>query len=271
MRILIADDQNEIRLLTKQHFESHGHQVVDVATGKDALRVIREGHFDAVLLDEEMPGMTGTQVLLALRSHEAHTAAVPFIALTGYNSEPDQLRLLQAGFDHVIGKPFRLDRLESIVHAAVQRKRGSLLPRAIMACPSPPTDEALTRVGGDPQLLARVARVFLRDLPTRMRAMEKSIRHKRADTLAAQAHGLKGSLGVLAADAAATFCSKLQECAQNDNFTDALPTFAALQVAIAELEPNLRGYTGQRRTAGPDALPHPKTKRRTPDSKRKKP
>jgi CheY-like chemotaxis protein len=271
MRILLADDQNEIRLLTKQHLESRGHLVVDVATGKDALWAIREQRFDVVLLDEEMPGMTGTQLLRALRLHDALASSIPFIALTGYNSEPEQQRLLQAGFDQVIGKPFRLDQLEARLLAEIQRKSGSLPPSSSTARPSPPVGDALARVGGDPQLLARVARIFLRDLPARMKAMEKSIRLKRAHMLAAQAHGLKGSLGVLAADAAAALCCKLQECAQNDNFTDALPTFAALQVAIAELEANLRGYAGQRRTIGPDAPPYPKTKRRTPDSKRKKP
>jgi CheY-like chemotaxis protein len=271
MRILLADDQNEIRLLTKQHLESRGHLVVDVATGKDALRAIREERFDVVLLDEEMPGMTGTQILRALRPHDVQRSAIPFIALTGYNSEPDQQRLLQAGFDQVIGKPFRLDQLEALLLAEIQRRRGSPPPPPSTARSSPPVGDALARVGGDPQLLARVARIFLRDLPTRMKAMEKSIRQKRADILARQAHGLKGSLGVLAADPAAALCSKLQVCAQNANFTDAVPTFAALQVAIAELEPNLRGYAGQRRTTGPDAPPHLKTKRRTPDSKRKKP
>ena len=264
MRILLADDQQEICLLAKQQLETCGHSVVAVGNGEDALHALRQRPFDVVLLDEEMPGMRGTDVLRAIRGGEKQFAHLVVIALTGYNTEPDKERLLQAGFDAVLGKPFRLDLLETTLRATAM---GGPSPAVALASPQASPEDPLTRVGGDEQLLRRMARTFLRDLPPRLSKLEKSIHEKRGDTLAFDAHALKGSLSVFGADRAATLCKALQECGKSARFADAALTFAALKEAIAELEGNLRGYAGQKRAIDSGAPPPAKTKRRSPDSK----
>jgi CheY-like chemotaxis protein len=96
MRILFADDQKDIRLLTKEQLENAGHNVVAVANGEAALRALREeAPFDLILLDEEMPGMTGSEVLRAIRAGEKSSGHIVAIALTGYNTEQDEERLLK--------------------------------------------------------------------------------------------------------------------------------------------------------------------------------
>jgi len=260
MRILFADDQKDIRLLTKVQLEKAGHNVVAVANGEAALRALREdAPFDLVLLDEEMPGMSGTEVLRAIRAGEKTDRRLVAIALTGYNTEEDEERLLKSGFDSVIGKPFRMETLEAILRASGPKTQ----PSAPTVTPTDP----LTRLGGDEQLLQRVARTFLRDLPPRLTKIRKTIQQKRGDDLASLAHALKGTLSIFGADKATELCKELQEHAKSDDFAGAERTFVALRDAISQLEPDLKSYVeGDQGTRK-----HSKSNRRNPESKRKTP
>lgn len=265
MRILLADDQPEICLLGQQQLESRGHQVVTVANGNEALRVIAEQHFDVVLLDEEMPGMSGTEVLHKLRGPQEREGQCLVIALTGYNTEADKQRLLRAGFDMVLGKPFRFDLLEATL-SAITKHHSPQDKHSPPADPQSPPASVLARVGGDEQLLARMAQAFLQDLPTRLDQLDKAIRLQRGDALAFDAHALKGSLVMFGGDKAASLCKNLQECGKAAQFADAARLFAMLKEAIAEMEQNLRRYASPKRTAGPEACAPSKTKRRPTDS-----
>ena len=256
MRILFADDQKEIRLLTKEQLEKSGHSVIAVADGEAALRALRDdAPFDLILLDEEMPGMSGTEVLRVIRAGEETSGHVVTIALTGYNTEEDEERLLKSGFDSVIGKPFRMETLEGIVEAAAQKTKSS--------APTIAPAGALTRLGGDEQLLRRVARTFLRDLPVRLTKIRKAVQRKKGDDLASLAHALKGTLSIFAANRAVELCRELQERAKSGRFADAAVTLAALTDAISQLEPDLKRYAGEKQGAQKPS----KSNRRNPESK----
>lgn len=268
MRVLLADDQNDIRTLTKERLERCGHSVLAVASGEEALRVLLHEAFDVILLDEEMPGMTGTQVLQRIRGDKEHSSDPVVVALTGYNTETDKERLLKAGFAAVLGKPFRLDVLEVTLSDLATGKTPQTVAISSAAAAPGEREQLLARVGGDEELLRRMAQTFLGDLPPRIAQMQKSVRQKQGATLASLAHALKGTLGIFGADKAAALCRELQQCGQNDNFAGAARTLTRLKEAIAELEANLRGYAGQKEAADPGAQPRSKTKRRLPGSKR---
>jgi two-component system, sensor histidine kinase and response regulator len=262
MRILFADDQKDIRLLTKEQLENRGHSVVAVANGEAALRALREeAPFDLILLDEEMPGMSGTEVLRAIRAEEKTSGHIVTIALTGYNTEEDEERLLKSGFDSVVGKPFRMETLEAVIRASTPKTK-SQAPTAT------PTDP-LTRLGGDEKLLRRVTRSFLRDLPMRLTKIRNAIQRKDSDDLASWSHALKGTLSIFGADKATELCRELQERAKSGRFADAELTFAALKDAISQLEPEVRRYAGERPGSGQKTQRQSKSNRRNPESKRK--
>jgi two-component system, sensor histidine kinase and response regulator len=264
MRILIADDQKDIRLLTKEQLENSGHNVVAVANGEAALRALREeAPFDFMLLDEEMPGMSGTEVLRAIRAGEKMSGHIVVIALTGYNTEEDEERLLKSGFDSVIGKPFRMETLEKVVRASA--------PKTKSQAPLPTPADPLTRLGGDERLLRRVACTFLRDLSPRLTKIRRAIHQKNGDDLASLAHALKGTLSIFGADKATELCTEMQNHARSHRFSEAAATFAALNDAIGQLEPDLREYAGQKQGSGQATQKHSKSNRRNPESKRKIP
>jgi len=265
MRILLADDQQDVCLLTQRQLEKHGHTVVAVCNGQDALRALRKQTFDAVVLDEEMPGMTGTEVVREVRASENQSGHITAVAITGYSSEPDRERLLKAGFDAVLGKPFRIEVLDATLRSVSSGR--SSTTHATLASAGDALADALSRVGGDAQLLAQMAETLLEELPARLARLQKSIRQKDSERLAFDAHALKGSLSIFAADHAGQLCKELQEHAKTARYSSAARTFDALKEAIAELEANLRGYAEQKRATAPVAAATPKAKRRIREAK----
>ncbi|HUN61401.1 MAG TPA: response regulator [Candidatus Sulfotelmatobacter sp.] len=268
MRVLLADDQNEIRILTAHQLERNGHHVVAVANGQEALEALQKESFDVVLLDEDMPVLTGLQTLKTIRERQQELGALVVIALTGYNSEPDRQRLLGAGFDSVIGKPFRLDALEALLQGAAESAAAPANPVPAVSAKSP-WENLLDRVAGDEKLAGKMVATFLRDTPPRMAGIEKALTKKNGARLASFAHALKGSVSIFDANAARECAEKLQDLGRANHFSGSARLYSRLKEEIAHLEENLRGYAGQKRSRGPGASP--KSQRRSSKPKRKRP
>ena len=264
VRVLLAEDQQEIRLLTALQLERRGHRVVSVANGEEALKALAREPFDIVLLDQDMPGMTGLEAMRAIRERHSEFGPMLLIALTGYNSEPDRDRLLAAGFDRVIGKPFRLDALDRIVRGPA----GEMPPPAeIDESPAKPASMAhlLDRLGGDGKLARQMVATFLRDTPKRVAGIESSLRQKNAEKLTSLAHALKGSVAIFGAARARDCAEKLQDLGRAQDFQGSASVYKQLKEEIAKLEANLRGYAVQKRSR--DRGANSKTKRRTSNPK----
>ena len=173
LKMLLAEDDPTIRELTERLLERDGHEVVAVASGIEALLAFPRWRFDVILLDEEMPGMTGTEVTKAIRSREAPDGKRQVIfALSGNSSENDRERLLAAGFDACFGKPFHA---EEVLAAAARFSLGTAAtpaiiddgerPRERIAASRGPADPPLlARVGGDAKLLRSIAKHLLERL-----------------------------------------------------------------------------------------------------------
>ncbi|HLG01219.1 MAG TPA: response regulator [Acidimicrobiia bacterium] len=105
MKVLIVDDEPEIRDLCKVNLEFAGHDVVTAANGQEAIDYLAGDRPDFVFLDLMMPDVDGWDVLRAIREAES-TADVPVVLLTARAAEEDQIRGWEAGiFDYIV-KPF---------------------------------------------------------------------------------------------------------------------------------------------------------------------
>jgi len=230
--------------LAANQLQRDGHSVVVVSNGPDALSEFDRAAFDVVLLDEHMPAMSGVDVLHAIRATERGKRQI-VIAVTGYNSEDDRRRLFHEGFDSVIGKPFRLDRLDATLRETLNSPVSHANTRQYRDALQVTSADLLHSVGGDPKLLLRMIRTFLRETPKRLALMESAIRLKRPDKLASFAHALKGSVAIFGATAAQQRCHQLQELGRTEELSDVARVFDLLKEEIAKLEANLRGYAGQ--------------------------
>jgi signal transduction histidine kinase/HPt (histidine-containing phosphotransfer) domain-containing protein/ActR/RegA family two-component response regulator len=270
IRILLAEDQDEIRMLTTMQLERRGHRVAAVANGQQALEALNREPFDVALLDEDMPVMTGVQAMRAIRGSKKDFGAMLFIALTGYNSEPDQERLIQAGFDSVIGKPFRIDSLDAVLRASLEdtpTARGKEMSPVSKPRPQTPVATLLDRVAGDEQLARKMIATFLGDTPKRMAGIQRALNQKNGENLASLAHALKGSVSIFGAESARIPSERLQDLGRVNDFSSTASVYKQLKEEIAELEANLRGYALQNRSRRSGVSS--KTKRRRSHPKRK--
>src|SRR5688500_3302834 len=119
LRILVVDDEADLRDLLKRSFAREGHEVVAVPDGTEALEQAAGNGFDVVLLDVALgPGPSGYDVARELRSQRN---VVPIIMLTALDSEADAVLGLEAGADDYVTKPFGLAELRSRIRAVMRR------------------------------------------------------------------------------------------------------------------------------------------------------
>jgi len=116
-RILVVDDEPQIRRIMRTALTGAGYEIDDAKTGEEALEKVREYRPDLVLLDINMPGMSG---LAACRAIRADTS-IAIIMLTVRDSEADKVGALDAGADDFVTKPFSTPELLARIRAALRR------------------------------------------------------------------------------------------------------------------------------------------------------
>jgi two-component system KDP operon response regulator KdpE len=116
-RILVVDDDPQIRRVLRTTLIAQGYEVKDARNGEEALECVREGKLELIILDMNMPGMTGIEACRTIRS----TSDVAIIMLTVRDSEADKVSALDAGADDYVTKPFSSPELLARVRAALRR------------------------------------------------------------------------------------------------------------------------------------------------------
>ncbi len=116
-RILIVDDEPQIRRTLRATLVPHGYTVADARSGEEALEVLRQEKPDLVLLDLNMPGIGGLETCHAIREQ----SDVAIIVLTVRDTEKDKVQALDAGADDYMSKPFSTPELLARIRAALRR------------------------------------------------------------------------------------------------------------------------------------------------------
>jgi two-component system, OmpR family, KDP operon response regulator KdpE len=116
-RILVVDDDPQIRRVMRVTLTGQGYEVDDAKSGESALEKIRDQRFDLVLLDMNMPGMGGLEACRSIRSH----SEIGIIMLTVRDSEGDKVEALDAGADDYVTKPYNPPELLARIRAALRR------------------------------------------------------------------------------------------------------------------------------------------------------
>jgi signal transduction histidine kinase len=121
-RLLVVDDDDDLRRTLSDMLEMSGHEVTEAADGPAALRAAADDVFDVILLDVMMPGMSGLEVCSRLRADAAYDE-IPILMVTALADVRDRVAGLQAGADDYIGKPFDTAELIARVGAALRQRR----------------------------------------------------------------------------------------------------------------------------------------------------
>jgi len=119
--ILVVDDQLQNIELLEAHLVTQGYEIVQAASGEDALEKLFNNQIDLVLLDVMMPGMSGIEVLEKLRA-DKKTRLLPVVMVTVLKETEDRVRALEAGCDDFISKPFNKHELLARVRSLLRIK-----------------------------------------------------------------------------------------------------------------------------------------------------
>lgn len=125
MRILVVEDEPDMRSLLARSLREEGYAVDAAANGREGLFKAVSGHYDALILDVMLPVMDGWAVLKQLR-HEGHL--VPVLLLTARDAVRDRVTGLDLGADDYLAKPFELAELKARLRALTRRAAGKASP-----------------------------------------------------------------------------------------------------------------------------------------------
>ena len=119
-RILVVDDEPQIRRVMRTTLTATGYEVSDVRSGEEAVEKLGDEKFDLILLDVNLPGMSGLEACRVIR-RETLVPDVAIIMLTVRNAEKDKVEALDAGADDYVVKPFGTPELLARIRAALRR------------------------------------------------------------------------------------------------------------------------------------------------------
>ncbi len=249
LHVLVAEDVELNRELVVELLERRGHSASSARDGIHALAALEHEHFDAVLMDEEMPRMNGLEATRAVRQKELSTGNhIIIIGLTGNATIEDERKGLEAGMDAFLAKPIQIDKLyetlESIAlgspPAANSQAPGEMQASPQTAELSGSDSESIAAqlrhtTGHNKKLQQSLIRTFLTDAPKTLALIRRAVARKDAQKLAGAAHALKGSLAIFGASKAVAAAHTLQNMGRAGDFEEANSEFRALETEFARI------------------------------------
>jgi two-component system sensor histidine kinase EvgS len=202
-RVLVVDDHPVPRLVALAQLAELGYAADAAENGETALAALAREPYDAVLLDCEMPGLDGYETCRRLRQREGDGRRTRVIALTAHTSPEERERCLAAGMDDHLGKPWRAEDLAAAIEPDCIEEQLAALAR-------------LGEATGE-EILDRVIASFLRQGARDLETMRRALAHGDGAALAAAAHSLAGSSGILRATQLAGLCAELEAGARRQD------------------------------------------------------
>ncbi|MDX9731700.1 MAG: response regulator transcription factor [Bdellovibrionales bacterium] len=165
VRVLVIEDEADIRRILKDLLEAQGFQVVDLASGHAILHQIELHRPDVLLVDQMMPGISGSEIIDQVR-RDSKYASLPIIMVTGLSGEEDKVRVLNLGADDYVTKPFMPKELAARINALVRRA---------VAKDNAAKNEPEELVRGDIRIELRSHRAFVMDQEVQLTLTEFKI------------------------------------------------------------------------------------------------
>jgi PAS domain S-box-containing protein len=263
LNVLLAEDNAINQRLVVTLLTHAGHRVRAVNNGREAVERAFDKDVDVILMDVQMPEVSGIEATAIIRQREAGTGRhIPIIALTAHAMTGDKERFLAAGMDAYVSKPLRpadlLAAIESFIPAAAPDVAPEA-PRTTVAAPGVPAappdaggrglppldaDTVIEAFGGNRQLLREVIDVFLTDAPERLAEVQRALDHGDAAALASAAHTLKGSVGLFLQGDAYEAARRLERAARDKDLGLAGELCGELKAAVARLNTELLRLRG---------------------------
>ncbi len=257
MKLLLAEDNHVNQMVACMMLEKMGHHVVVANHGEEAIVLLREQDFDAVLMDVQMPtldGLSATQEIRRLEMQGQHFGQhqrIPIVAMTAHAMRGDRERCLEAGMDEYVSKPISPVAIKNILQR-IAAVRAPCAPAPRPLAPSHPGHDVVdlrelnNSLNGNREHIHLLIQTFLQDLPSTLASLQRALRAQDMALLRRAAHSLKGAasnFGARAVQQAAQDLENLAVAQQTDKAATALTLLeAAADSARAALSLELHRY-----------------------------
>jgi signal transduction histidine kinase/CheY-like chemotaxis protein/HPt (histidine-containing phosphotransfer) domain-containing protein len=223
--VLVVDD-NEVNLLVaRRMLEQLGYRVVTLSSGEEAIEANERNDYTAILIDSQMPGMSGNDATRIIREREGETRHTPIIALTANAMIEDREKAFAAGVDDYLSKPVFVDELDATLRRALSGsvEVANLSARELHVGPGSSSlpdrvldtsiAEELSQIkgSGDADLFSELADQFLQQMPAWLRDLEDAARGSDTREVRRQAHRLLGLCRQIGAERMAALCARLEQ------------------------------------------------------------
>lgn len=228
LRVLVAEDHAVSELLMRKLLGHLNCEVTTARNGRDAAYLWSRGGVDLILMDVEMPDVSGVEATQDIRRREAAGGLerTPIIAVTAHSTRGARERCIAAGMDSYIAKPVSLGTLAAVIEEALHARRAPKAAEERRSALDPA--KLLERLGGDKAALAEIATTMREDLAVRMPGLQDAFERRDRKSAHLHAHALKGALDIMTASRAAQLAKGLETAARKqawELFSRAMPMF----------------------------------------------
>lgn len=242
LHILLAEDTPANQRLATAILERNGHSVSIATNGREALTALAREKFDVVLMDVQMPEMSGIEATEQIRAAEAQKGGhIPIVALTAFAMEGDEERCLAAGMDAYLAKPFQAQQLLAMLKR-VMAPQSQHAPTQLKPPPArtqASANKATPALFG-PALGEKIATKLQRECPEYLEKIWIALADQDGAELAGAAGPLAQLLETAGANPAWQTARELEEFGLKKNMEEAEATCALLERQLEELALQLR-------------------------------
>ncbi len=239
LQVLVVEDNPINQILAERLVRKRGYDVFIANNGREALAALEDRKFDLILMDIQMPEMSGIEVTEAIRGKEKDTGKhIPIIAMTASALNEDRERCLAAGMDAYLTKP--IDRealfntLDELADDSEETNRSD--SRAKSHDPVFDLSAALDALEGDSNLLGEIVEISLRQFPKHMENIRAGVSGQDPKALEHAAHALKGSAANLLARSVMEAAARIEEIGRAGSTSVPKEDLASLENELAKLQ-----------------------------------
>ena len=248
LRILIAEDNLINQKLAVSLLERWGHRTMVATNGLEAVNIFKENRFDVILMDMQMPEMSGIEATQKIRELETLAQRIPIVAMTANAMQGDRERCFEVGMDYYLSKPIKADALRNLLTQIFLTRYVEVNANDTMnftASAILTKNNGVPRVNGfnfesaleasDAEIVPIIGPMFLEAYHQQLRDIETAILNEDSEHLCRSAHTMKGLLGNFGAQPLVELARSLELKGRNQDNARVGVLFKDLQAQLPQL------------------------------------
>src|SRR6266850_232311 len=246
LSILLVEDNAVNQKLGIRMLEKMGHTVTLALNGQIAVDIVRSQRFDLILMDIQMPVLSGLDATRAIRAWEQGRPHTPIIAMTAHAMAGDAEKFLGAGMDGYVSKPIDVGilraEIDRLTQSKVANERENMKNRVNPPAATVNLPELLARVDNDRELLCDLISIFKEEFPGHLRSLRDAVARRDSAEIVSVSHTLKGMLSNLAVSKAAAAVARLEQLGRTGETVSLPDALAAFEREVHGLLPEMETY-----------------------------